>query len=295
MSRLVNNMNSNFTTIQEARHWASVFLGKHTRETRVADLLLEHFLKMSFAQLLAYEKDPFPENKREVFVESVRVHAETGMPVQHIIGEADFYGRSFSVNSNVLVPRSETEELVEGILKWVESSNKDEPQIADIGTGSGIIAITLALELNKADVYASDISEEALQTASGNAQKLGADIQFIQGDFYAPFKDIPVDIVVSNPPYIAHVDKDLMDDTVVNFDPALALFADREGLAAYDTIVKQIKDSNHRPSLIAFEIGYLQGDAVKKIIQDSLPEYTIEIRKDINKKDRMVFASCVSN
>ncbi|MFZ0370255.1 MAG: peptide chain release factor N(5)-glutamine methyltransferase, partial [Halobacillus sp.] len=250
---------------------------------------------MSFAQLLAYEKDPFPESKREVFVESVRVHAETGMPVQHIIGEADFYGRSFSVNSNVLVPRTETEELVEGILKWVESSNKDEPQIADIGTGSGIIAITLALELNKADVYASDISEEALQTASGNAQKLGADIQFIQGDFYAPFKDIPVDIVVSNPPYIAHVDKDLMDDTVVNFDPALALFADREGLAAYDTIVKQIKDSNHRPSLIAFEIGYLQGDAVKKIIQDSLPEYTIEIRKDINKKDRMVFASCVSN
>ncbi|MGP4077172.1 peptide chain release factor N(5)-glutamine methyltransferase [Halobacillus sp. K22] len=287
-------MNSNFTTIQEARHWASVFLDKHKRETRVADLLLEHFLNMSFAQLLAYERDTFPESKRDVFVEGVRIHAETGMPVQHITGEANFYGRDFSVNSKVLVPRSETEELVEGILRWVAQFDGDKPKIVDIGTGSGIIAITLSLELTKADICASDISLEALQIASHNAQKFGADIQFVQGDFYDPFKEEPVDIVVSNPPYIAHVEKDSMDDTVVDFDPSLALFADQEGLAAYHTIVKQIKESEHYPSLIAFEIGHLQGNAVKKIIKDNLPDYTVEVRKDMNTKDRMVFASRIS-
>ncbi|KHE69207.1 peptide chain release factor N(5)-glutamine methyltransferase [Halobacillus sp. BBL2006] len=280
-------MQPTFTTIREARRWASVFLQEHNREERVADLLLEHCLGLTFAQLLAYETDPFPLDQRDTFVNNVQAHIRTGIPVQHLIGHAHFYGREFIVNSHVLIPRPETEELVEGVMDWINETGIDRPAIVDIGTGSGIIAITLALE-TKAEVLATDLSPDALKVAKQNAKNHEVEVDFIQGSFLEPVKNRNIDILVSNPPYIAYEEKQEMDDTVVNFDPELALFAEKEGLAAYEAILNQIEE---QPFLIAFEIGHKQGAAVQQLIKEKFPDAIVEVKQDINKKDRMVLTS----
>ncbi|MFG6114051.1 peptide chain release factor N(5)-glutamine methyltransferase [Halobacillus sp. MO56] len=285
-------MEQSFTTIQEARQWASLFLKEHQREPGVADWLLEHHLDMSYTQLMAYGRDSFPNEKKDAFVADIYKHTETGVPVQHLIGEAEFYGRRFAVNADVLVPRPETEELVEGVLRFIDKQglNSEYLKVVDLGTGSGAIACTLSLELENLDVYATDISSQALETATHNAHQLGAKVKFYQGDFLAPVAGEAIDIVVSNPPYIANDELETLSDTVVQFDPHLALFAGDEGLAAYHTIVRQIKSYHLRPMLIAFEIGHRQGEAVKAIIETELPGYHAEVRSDINGNPRMVFA-----
>lgn len=285
----MNSMQPTFTSIREARQWASLFLQNQNREERVADLLLEDFLGWSPSQLLAYETDPLPEPLQQPFVEAVQAHAETGVPYQHLTGLGHFYGREFKVNSHVLIPRPETEELIVGVLELVKSKGWRAPKITDLGTGSGVIAVTLALELPDSEVKAVDISVEALQTARDNANIHKADVQFYQGNFLLPVKDAPVDIIVSNPPYISYGEKESMDDTVVDFDPELALFAEEEGLAAYRTILEQISKMKEKPSAIAFEIGYQQGRAVAELFHNLLPQYQTEVRQDINGKDRMIF------
>ncbi|GGF21789.1 release factor glutamine methyltransferase [Halobacillus andaensis] len=272
------------TTIEEARRWASLFLKQHNREPRVADLLLEDLFELNTAMLMAYERDPFPKEKLDRFTAYVKQHAETGIPVQHLIGAAHFYGRVFTVNEHVLIPRPETEELIEGVRQRLQPSDQS---IADIGTGSGIIAITLQLETRRRTL-ATDLSKAALQTAKANAENHKAQIEWFCGDFLEPLRDQTIDVLVSNPPYIAR--DEMLDDTVKNFDPGLALFADNEGLAAYQTIIQQIARRRQKPRVIAFEIGHQQGEAIKQIIHSQLANYQVTVEKDINKKDRMIFA-----
>ncbi|MFG6147310.1 peptide chain release factor N(5)-glutamine methyltransferase [Halobacillus sp. B23F22_1] len=272
------------TTIEEARRWASLFLKQHNREPRVADLLLEDLFELNTAMLMAYERDPFPKEQLDRFTSYVKQHAQTGIPVQHLIGEAHFYGRVFNVNEHVLIPRPETEELIEGVRQRLQPGDQT---IADIGTGSGIIAITLQLETDRRTL-ATDLSKEALQTAKVNADSHEARIEWFCGDFLEPLRDETIDVLVSNPPYIAH--DETLDDTVKNFDPALALFADNGGLAAYQTIIQQIARRAQKPRMIAFEIGHQQGEAVKQLIHSQLANYQVSIERDINKKERMIFA-----
>ncbi|MBH0230578.1 peptide chain release factor N(5)-glutamine methyltransferase [Halobacillus yeomjeoni] len=282
-------MQPTFTTIQEARKWASVFLQQYNREPRVAELLLEYHLDLSFSQLLAYERDPFPIQQKDAFIKDVKEHALTGVPIQHLTGHAHFYGREYKVNQNVLVPRPETEELVLGVLKWLSQTSISRPSIVDIGTGSGVIAITLALELENAEVTATDLSADALEVAAENARTHKASVEWREGSFLEPVSS-SMDVLVSNPPYISYDDKKEMADTVVDFDPEMALFAENEGMAAYEAIIGQMKRKQFKPKLIAFEIGHQQGIQVKELIERHLPGYQVEIRKDINQKDRMIFA-----
>ncbi|WP_047983798.1 peptide chain release factor N(5)-glutamine methyltransferase [Ornithinibacillus californiensis] len=274
----------------EVLKWASLFLEKNNRETRVAELLLQHHLGVSKTQFYADMREATPESVVETFEADIKNHIETGVPIQHLIGHEIFYGRKFSVNRHVLIPRPETEELV---LHVINSAPKDKPiTIVDIGTGSGIIAITLALELPNATVYAIDISREALDTAKKNAEGLQANVTFLQGDFLEPFinQELKADIIVSNPPYIAEADRPELSDTVVNHDPELALFAEDNGLAAYKQIVSRLSEVTKQGSMVAFEIGHLQGEAVKTLLQENFPESTVIILKDISGKDRIVFA-----
>ncbi len=284
-------MDNTFTTLEEARMWASVFLRENHREPRVADLLLEHYLNLPFAQLLAFGRDPFPEETREQFVASVQEHATTGRPVQHIIGYAPFYGRDFKVSGDVLIPRPETEELVVGVVEFMKKQKMEHPSVVDLGTGSGVIAITTALEYPQAHVTATDLSTDALNIARYNAVAHEVDVRFEQGDFLEPVSGQPIDVLISNPPYIDWGEKESMDDTVTDFDPELALFAENHGLAAYQTIIKQVKQEDHDPRLIAFEIGHEQGEQLKRLVQSELPMYEVEVRKDLNGKDRMVFST----
>lgn len=211
---------------------------------------------------------------------------EEGEPVQYIVGNVDFYGYILDVNKNVLIPRRETEELVEEVIK--RSKNFDSPVIIDVGTGSGAIAIALSKELN-CHVYASDISNDALRIAKENAEKTNSNITLYQGNMLEPYikNDIKVDIIVSNPPYIKENEE--IEDVVRNNEPSIALYAKNNGLEYYESIFKNASKILKDKYLIALEIGQTQGEDVKKIALTYLNNVKVEIKKDLSLKNRMVF------
>lgn len=271
---------------------ASLFLEKQQREARVAELLLQHHLGLSRTAFFMNMQEAIPDSIYEAFMSDIRKHAETGIPIQHIIGSEEFYGRRFVVDNHVLIPRPETEELVQHVIKAAKAFDQKPLHIVDVGTGSGIIAITLSLEIADASVAAIDISPKALAIAKKNAKELGADVDFFQGDFLLPILNnkAVVDMIVSNPPYIAESERESLADTVINFDPELALFAEDNGLGAYKKIIKQACGLLKPGGILAFEIGHTQGNVIKKLIIDNFPQAAVDIIKDMNAKDRIVLA-----
>lgn len=276
--------------VYEALKRASSFLQAHGREEGAARILLQHELGLSYSGLIASMRDEISEVQLENFWATIEQHAK-GIPVQHLTGTEEFYGRKFSVNANVLIPRPETEELIEETLQLIERHLvKKEIAIADIGTGSGIIALTIKCELPHAQVTATDISQLALETAEQNAGALNVEIDFRLGDLTKPIENEKWDVILSNPPYIAYSEAPGLSDSVRDFEPHHALFADNEGLALYEKMAKQFPKMLNKPGIIGFEIGYQQGRAVEKMLKDALPDAFVYCKKDINKNDRMVFA-----
>lgn len=210
---------------------------------------------------------------------------ENGIPVQYIVGNVDFYGNTINVNKNVLIPRFETELLVDKTIKYIKTNFKNRVDILDIATGSGCIAITLKKEIDST-VDASDISEEALKVAQENALNNKVDINFINSDMLTNITK-KYDIIISNPPYLTKND-DIMD-IVKNNEPEIALYAKDNGLYYYDVILKNIKNNLKDKYLIAFEIGYTQGEAIKNIAIKYLDNINVKIEKDYSNKDRFVF------
>ena len=207
-----------------------------------------------------------------------------GIPVQYIVGNVDFYNYNFIVNENVLIPRFETELLVEKTINYIKKYFDDDIDIVDLGTGSGCIAITLSKELN-ISVDAVDISDKALDVAKENNIKNNSKVNFYLGDMLKPLNK-KYDVIISNPPYIAY-DEEIMD-IVKNNEPHNALYADNEGLYYYEEIIKNCKNYIKEKALIAFEIGYKQGNKIKEFAHKHLNcEVTIE--KDYSGKDRFVF------
>ncbi len=208
---------------------------------------------------------------------------EKEKPVQYIVGNVDFFGINLKVNENVLIPRFETEELVDKVINYSKIFNK-KLKVVDIGTGSGAIAITLKKKLN-AELTATDISNEALEVAKENALINNVQIDFKLGNLLEPL-DEKYDILVSNPPYIAY-DEEIME-IVKNNEPHLALYAANNGLYCYEEILKNVKNYLNEKALIAFEIGEKQGEALKEL---SLKYLGVEakIEKDLQGRDRFAF------
>lgn len=279
--------------IYEALNWASSFLKEKQRDENIGEILLRHFTRMSRSKLLAELREDLDPEVWTQFEEAVHQH-EQGVPVQYIIGSEEFYGRQFQVNPAVLIPRPETEELVYGTLKRLYSmfGNETEPELADIGTGSGAISITLKLENPRLQVTATDLSEQALATAKDNAVRLGAEINFIQGDLLQPFIDAgkKLDVVISNPPYIPVSDQSWMSEVVTDHEPHLALFAGEDGLDLYRRFMDELPLVLKERALVGFEIGAGQGEAVSGLLQQTFPQAKVEVVFDINGKDRMVYA-----
>lgn len=275
--------------IFEALNRASSYLLDNGREEAAAGILLQHTLGLSRAGLLASLRDEMDDDSFVKFWDLIEQHAN-GTPVQHLTGYEMFYGRKFLVNSDVLIPRPETEELVEEALELIQKHIPEpSPTIADIGTGSGIIAITMKQEMPSSKVTATDISQKALDTAQKNAVELGADIEFMLGDLLAPLAGRKWDVILSNPPYIAYSEAEAMSDSVKDFEPHSALFAEQEGLALYQHMMEDLPERLNKPGIIGLEIGYLQGEAVENMLKKAFPQAKIYCKKDINKNDRMVF------
>lgn len=205
-------------------------------------------------------------------------------PAQYIIGSSDFHGLNLKVDERVLIPRPETEELVELIL----SENPETSLfVLDIGTGSGAIALALANSRPDWQITASDLSSDALSLAAENAQSCGLSLTFVQSDCLDAIQG-KFDIIVSNPPYISEADKDEVGLNVLASEPHMALFAGENGYAIYRKIAEQAGDYLTEKGKIYLEIGYKQGDGVVDLLKQFFPQKRIRVLKDQFGKDRMV-------
>lgn len=214
-----------------------------------------------------------------------------GEPLGHVLGFEWFYGYRFKVNEDVLIPRPETEELVANVLAAYDEyfSNVENVMAVDIGTGSGAIAISLKKEEPNLHMMATDISEKAVLVAKDNAQENEAVVSFLVGDMLQPLieRDIKVDILISNPPYIPK--EEVMEDSVVNYEPHVALFGGEDGLKFYRVIFENAPKVLKDKAMMAFEMGYNQKEALSALAKSYFPEAKIEVMKDMNSKNRMLF------
>lgn len=228
-----------------------------------------------------YLKKYLPSDRLE---EGIKL-LEEGKPVQYIVGNVDFYGNTINVNENTLIPRFETELLVEKTIKLIKKYYDRKVDILDIGTGSGCIAITLNKEVNS-NVDAVDISDDALIVAEENNKINNTNVRFYNSDVFSNV-DKKYDVIISNPPYIAY-NEEIMD-VVYNNEPHSALFADKNGLFFYDKILRECKNYLNSEFIIAFEIGYKQGDSVRELAYKYLDNVDVFVEKDYSDKNRFVF------
>jgi release factor glutamine methyltransferase len=230
-------------------------------------------------------------NESQIFaIEQAAAELKAGKPIQYVIGKAWFMGEAYSVNEHVLIPRPETEELVDWILEYAEIKGT-ALRILDIGTGSGCIAIALKKALPNSKVTAIDISPKALKVATDNATKLNAEIEFIPLDILnTAFLPNQYDVIVSNPPYIPMQELENMETQVVAHEPNIALFVpDEDPLVFYKAIARLAKLHLKPNGQLFFEIHFDQGESMVKLLDEM--HFHAELREDLFGKDRMIRAS----
>jgi len=238
---------------------------------------------LSFTDFVFALQQEATEEEKE-FVEEIYKKLAAHIPAQYIIGHAEFFGMQLKVDERVLIPRPETEELVELIL--TENPEKNL-KVLDIGTGSGAIALALAKNRPDWSVTAADISQDALDLSLENANAQNLNLSFIKSDCFSEISS-KYDIIVSNPPYISREDQEEVGLNVLHSEPHLALFADEDGLAIYRRIAEDSKDYLNDGGKIYLEIGYKQGQSVPALFIKYLPEKRVRTLKDQFGQDRMV-------
>lgn len=256
----------------------------NTEAKSIAKLVFMHLFSSDALQLQLLSTTDFPAEKEAIlkrYTQELLLHK----PVQYVLGETEFCGITFKVNEHVLIPRPETEELVNWIL---EENNNPTCSILDIGTGSGCIPISLKNNLPNSDIYAIDISEDALEIAKQNGMLNNTVILWIKMDILSNTPDIKVDILVSNPPYVLETEKDQMQQNVLKYEPHLALFVtDDNPLLFYERIAKIGCSILNHGGKLYFEINEQYGEGVAELL-GSLNYQSIRIKKDMYGKDRFV-------
>lgn len=246
-----------------------------------AQVLAAHVLRVDRVWLIAHGDEEFPD----LAGESLLQRREAYEPLAYILGYRDFYGRTFTVDSSVLIPRHETEILVESALAL---SGPEPRSVLDLGTGSGILAITLKLERPHWSVTAVDKSPEALATASANARFHGAKIRFLLSDGFSSLLGESFDLIVTNPPYIGFDEE--LSASVKSHEPAMALFSGPSGLEFYDRLAVEAADYLDRGGLLAMEVGYRQAESVSQLFRDQNWEVR-QVVPDLSGIQRVVVVS----
>ena len=249
-----------------------------------ARLLLQYILKKPRQYLIVYDNEEV--GKKEQWEYFINIEKLTnGVPLQHITHHQEFMRMDFYVDENVLIPRPDTEILVEEVIKI--GSKMPKPKILDLCTGSGAIAVSLAKNLPNAEIYAIDISQKAIEVAKKNAKELGTNVKFIKSNLFSKIDKMKFDIIVSNPPYIK---KDVMKNLSkeVQKEPELALDGGIDGLDFYRKITNQAIEFLKLGSYLCFEIGYDQKDEVINIIKEQEHYSKIYCKKDLGGNDRVI-------
>ncbi len=250
-----------------------------------AKILLAELLNLNPLELLNHLDEEVPNEKVEILKKEIQALKEN-KPLQYILGHVNFYGNEFYVDNRVLIPRFETEELVENTIKYAKEFFTEPVDIIDLGCGSGVIGLTLEKKLSTNSVDLIDISKDALEVAKKNCVKLSSKAKLIESDMFEAV-DKKYDIIISNPPYIKTNEE--IEIIVKQNEPNLALYAGEDGLDCYKKILQNIEPHLKEKSLTAFEIGASQAEDIKKLVNQYLPNTKLEIKKDLSGRDRMVF------
>lgn len=263
-----------------------IVYGKGKTSSDHAKMLLSSYLDVNPLELLTILDKEVDSDIEKLYKSSLEALKEN-KPIQYVIGNVNFYGLKFIVNKNVLIPRFETEELVEQVVEYTKDLNKDKIKILDLGCGSGAIGLTLKSILKDSEVTLTDISKDALEVANLNANNLNLDVTFIESDWLSNVKLEKYDIIVSNPPYI-RTDEEI-EEIVKNNEPSLALYGGVDGLDCYRKILANIKPYLNNKFLIAFEIGESQKEEIYDIVNKYLKDIEITCKKDLYGRNRMIF------
>ncbi|MEJ6951147.1 peptide chain release factor N(5)-glutamine methyltransferase [Natronospora cellulosivora (SeqCode)] len=256
-----------------------------------AEVLLSHVMELERIQLYVHFDKPLKKGELDQYRDLVHKRAQK-VPIAYLLEKKEFMSLEFFVNEDVLIPRPETEELVESLIKYCEKKSLNDPNIVDVCTGSGAIAVSLAYYLTDARILAIDISAEALEVSKKNIEKfqLSQRVKAARGDLLSPLIKLEkknVDIVVSNPPYIDKEGMAILSEEVKK-EPAIALSGGNDGLDYYRKLIPQAKSVLKIEGLLAMEIGYNQGESIKKLFDEDWKN--IRVEKDLSGHDRMVFA-----
>jgi len=256
---------------------------KIDKEENVVKILTLELCNFSSNELYLNYNNIISSENQERILKALDMYFYQNVPVQYILGYTYFYGLKLFVNKDVLIPRPETELLIEMVLKTIE--NFESPKIIDIGCGSGAIALALKSQLPDAQVTAVDISPKAIAIAKKNARMNNLDIELVESDLFSNVRG-KYDILVSNPPYIAYNEE--VDSIVLENEPHSALFSSNNGLYHYQEIMKVSSDFLNVPSLIAFEIPYNKDRELMELTKKYYPNQPFEIIKDLNNKSRIL-------
>lgn len=280
-------------SLLEARKWAIAELSAAGQDREQAtdnvDFLLTGALKVNYGMLranLSRQMHPWLAERWPTWIARLMKQE----PAQYILGQAPFYGEEFAVDDRVLIPRPETELLVEWVLQDLKAAQKGPVTVLDVGTGSGAIILTLTKQWPTLRGVGADISRDALQVAKKNRNNFGlADrVALVQSDLLSAFEGQRFDVIVSNPPYIRPDGQAEMDQSVVAYEPDLALYASDGGLALYKQMAKDLFDHLNPGGSAYFEIGYDQGEDLKAVFQAALPTAEVTLKQDLAKLDRMI-------
>tara|TARA_B100000959_G_scaffold269571_1_gene315490 strand:+ start:871 stop:1746 length:876 start_codon:yes stop_codon:yes gene_type:complete len=283
-------------TVTQAYFWASKILSANDIPAPYAEAeyLLAHALKCDKKEVIVNHDRVFLDNEADLFKELIdrRLKRE---PSQHIIGEEEFWGLSFKVTKDVLIPRPETQLLVKESLKEAKNFSP-EVNVIDLCTGSGCIAVCMAVELPESKVYAIDLSDKALAVARENAKKHGVDkrITFLEGDLLNPLEPLglkgKIDLFLSNPPYVSKKMMEELQPEIELYEPMLAVFGGEDGFDYYRRIIPEAAEYLKPGGHLILEIGYGQEDGTVSLIEEATVYKEIEVKKDFAEIDRVVKA-----
>ena len=260
-----------------------ICFGKKYIHKDQAEMLLATLLNVNTLELLLMLDEIIDDKICRDYKEKIFLIKEN-KPIQYVIGNVNFYGNIFKVNKSVLIPRFETEELVENTINYINKYFNKKVKIIDLGCGSGCIGLSLKKKID-CDITLLDISNDALEVSKENAEELGCKANFILSDMWSNVQD-KYDVVISNPPYIRNDEE--IEDIVYNNEPHLALFGGEDGLLLYRKIRKDLLNHVNDKFLLALETGDLQKEDVIKIFSD-IENVKIIAKKDLSGRDRMIF------